>query len=63
MLSADSLARFPLLKMVNWFEWQKQEPQVGTVVDWRIGSDPFTRAAFLADLEQGWSLALGGCEG
>jgi hypothetical protein len=32
-------ALLPRLAMVNWFEWSKQEPEVGTEVDWRaVGS-------------------------
>ncbi|WP_222272035.1 glycosyl hydrolase [Modestobacter marinus] len=32
-------ALLPRLAMVNWFEWSKQEPEVGAEVDWRaVGS-------------------------
>ena len=44
VLSADTHARFPLLKIVNWFEWRKFESEVNAVVDWRIAADPGLRA-------------------
>ncbi|HET8784419.1 MAG TPA: glycosyl hydrolase, partial [Candidatus Limnocylindrales bacterium] len=31
---------FPRLGMLNWFEWRKQESEVGRVIDWRLASDP-----------------------
>jgi hypothetical protein len=42
--------QFPMLKMINWFEWNKDETEVGGVVDWRTLNNPTTRAAFVADL-------------
>src|SRR3712207_8985613 len=29
VLSAETAERFPQLRMVNWFEWDKTEPEVG----------------------------------
>ena len=49
-------ARFPRLRMVNWFEWRKTEAEVGAVVDWRIAADPTLRAAFVAALGEGFTL-------
>jgi hypothetical protein len=48
--------RFPLLRLVNWFEWRKLEPEVDDVVDWRITADPALREAFLAALGEGFRL-------
>ena len=31
---------FPRIRMLSWFEWRKQESEVGRVIDWRLGSDP-----------------------
>ena len=42
--------RFPMLKMINWFEWDKYEPEISGRVDWRTLADPTIRAAFVADL-------------
>ena len=42
--------QFPMLKMINWFEWNKDEVEVGGVVDWRTLHSPTTRPAFVADL-------------
>jgi hypothetical protein len=40
VLSVDVAARFPRLRMINWFEWRKSEAEVGgAVIDWRGSSD------------------------
>jgi hypothetical protein len=36
--------------MINWFEWNKVEVEVGESVDWTVLNDPATRDAFTADL-------------
>ncbi|MHA7262223.1 glycoside hydrolase family 26 protein [Arthrobacter sp. TMN-37] len=41
---------FPQLKMVNWFEWNKLEPEIGAAVDWTVTGDPSIRSAFTAAL-------------
>jgi len=38
--------RFPRLKMINWFEWDKYEVEVRDRVDWTVTFDPKLRAAF-----------------
>jgi hypothetical protein len=50
VFSADTASRFPNLHMINWFEWDKTEVEVGGEVDWTVTSDPATRDAFVADL-------------
>jgi hypothetical protein len=40
--------------MVNWFEWDKQETEIGARVDWTVTADPAVRAAYRADLP-GWA--------
>jgi hypothetical protein len=50
VLSDETAARFPDLKMVNWFEWDKEEAEVGEHVDWTVLGDEKTRAAFTAEL-------------
>ncbi|MGY2075174.1 glycoside hydrolase family 26 protein [Blastococcus sp. SYSU DS0828] len=47
--------QLPRLAMVNWFEWAKDEPEVGGRVDWRATGSPRVREAFLADIP-GWAL-------
>ncbi|PVY29979.1 glycoside hydrolase family 26 protein [Williamsia muralis] len=42
--------RFPQLKMINWFEWQKFEPEVQAPIDWTTTADPAIRAEFTAAL-------------
>ncbi|WP_231567595.1 glycoside hydrolase family 26 protein [Sinomonas humi] len=46
VLAPDIPARFPDLKMVNWFEWDKYESEVNATVDWTATKDPAVRAAF-----------------
>jgi len=52
----DSAIRddFPRLAMLNWFEWNKQEVEVGTVIDWRLSADPDLARRLLAEVEPGW---------
>jgi hypothetical protein len=47
--------RFPQLKMVNWFEWNKVEPEVGSAVDWTVVEDATVRAEFTAAMPE-WYL-------
>jgi hypothetical protein len=42
----DLATTLPLLKMVNWFEWHKEESEVGADVDWGVTRDPATRTPF-----------------
>jgi hypothetical protein len=43
-------ARFPQLKMINWFERDREEPEVKTRVDWTATKAPAVRDAFKAAL-------------
>jgi hypothetical protein len=36
----------PWLKLINWFEWRKHEPEVGATVDWTVTRDKHVRRAF-----------------
>lgn len=45
--------RLPWLKMVNWFEWRKHEPEVGGTVDWTATRSKKIRHGFLSALP-GW---------
>ncbi len=56
VLSEDNAKRFPQLKMVNWFEWDKLEPEVGGDVHWSVANEPKIRKAFIADLPS-WLVA------
>lgn len=46
VLSPGLSSRFPDLKMINWFEWDKFETQVNAKVDWSVTANPAQRAAF-----------------
>ncbi|WAB82351.1 glycosyl hydrolase [Microcella daejeonensis] len=50
VLSAETAARFPALAMINWFEWNKFEVEVGGDVDWTIARDDATLSAFTREL-------------
>ena len=53
---------FPRIAMLNWFEWRKDEPEVGGIVDWRLTSDPELALALIAEAADGW-LRFGGLSG
>ena len=50
VLGPDLTRSFPRLRMVNWFEWRKYEPEVHAVVDWTVTRDPAQRTGFRAHL-------------
>ena len=50
VMSDETVARFPQLHMVNWFEWNKVESEVDGVVDWGITHTPQILDSFLADV-------------
>jgi hypothetical protein len=50
VFSEETHARFPQLKMINWFEWRKYEIEINDWVDWRAAGSPAIRDAFVADL-------------
>jgi hypothetical protein len=45
---------FPLVRMINWFEWRKEEPEVGRVIDWRISADADLAQSLLDGVPDGW---------
>lgn len=45
---------FPRLAMLNWFEWRKEEAEVGTVIDWRLSGDPQLGRGLLDSAPNGW---------
>jgi Glycosyl hydrolase family 26 len=53
VFSPATLARFPDIKLVDWFEQRKFETEVSDVVDWRMSGTPSIARAFLADLPPG----------
>lgn len=44
------LTALPQLKMVNWFEWKKYEPEIRGSVDWTVTTEPILATAYAADL-------------
>ncbi len=46
--------RLPAIKMVNWFEWDKTEPETGGRIDWTVTRDADLAAAY-ADALPNWA--------
>lgn len=54
VFGADTRERFDRIGMINWFEWRKDEPEVGGVIDWRLGANPDLGRALLDAVGDGW---------
>ena len=51
VFSAEMLREHPGIKMINWFEWRKQEPEVNNaIVDWTVTYDEAVVSRFHEDL-------------
>ena len=50
LFDPSTAAQFPQLKMINWFEWVKDEIEVKGRVDWTVTKTPAVRDAFTAAL-------------
>ncbi|MFP3714500.1 glycoside hydrolase family 26 protein [Puerhibacterium sp. TATVAM-FAB25] len=50
VFSDDVHVRFPDLRLVNWFDWDKHEVEVDAQVRWSLSGDPAVAEAFRADL-------------
>ncbi len=54
VFSAETRDRFGRIGMINWFEWRKQEPEVGREIDWRLGADADLGRSLLEATPEGW---------
>ncbi|GAA4192437.1 hypothetical protein GCM10022219_12660 [Microbacterium oryzae] len=52
VLAPETREVFPMLRMINWFEWTKLEPEVDDTVAWSVLSDEMTAAEFTSDLPE-----------
>lgn len=50
VFAPSNARRLPWLKLVDWFEWRKQEPEVGGIVDWTATGNKRVRRAFVRAL-------------
>lgn len=51
VLGGETLRQYPGIRMVNWFEWRKEEVEVGNaIVDWTVTMDERIVDAFRRDL-------------
>lgn len=54
VFSADTVREFPRIQMINWFEWRKEEPEVGSTIDWRLSGDAALGRGLLDAAPPGW---------
>jgi hypothetical protein len=59
VFSAETRDAFPWVRMINWFEWRKVEPEVGRVIDWRLSADTELARSLLTDVPEDWLLFAG----
>jgi hypothetical protein len=45
-----NISRFPMIKMINWFEWRKHEGETKSEIDWTVTFDAGMARAFSRDL-------------
>jgi hypothetical protein len=65
VLDPANAVRLPRLAMIDWFEWDKFESEVGAEVDWTVTRRPDLAAAFAAALpaDLRWAGTVPGCAG
>jgi hypothetical protein len=54
VFSAETREAFPRIRMINWFEWRKEEAEVGRVIDWRLSADADLARSLLAGVPDAW---------
>ena len=59
VFAAANRTEFPRIGMINWFEWRKQESEVGRVIDWRLAADPALAQSLLTSVAGGWLVFAG----
>jgi hypothetical protein len=59
VFAAANRTEFPRIGMINWFEWRKNESEVGRVIDWRLAADPALAKSLLASVPDGWLVFAG----
>jgi hypothetical protein len=59
VFSVETHEAFPRIGMINWFEWRKDEPEVGTEIDWRLSRDSELGRALLESVPADWLLSPG----
>lgn len=56
VFAPSTRTEFPRIALISWFEWRKHEPEVGRVIDWRLGSDPALARSLLGGVASDWLL-------
>ena len=59
VFSTATREAFPRIGMINWFEWRKDESEVGAVIDWRMAGDAELGRDLLASAPSNWLLFAG----
>jgi hypothetical protein len=54
VFSEETRERFSRIGMINWFEWQKQEPEVDREIDWRLAGESALGRSLLDGAPEGW---------
>ena len=54
VFSDETRGRFSRIGMINWFEWQKPEPEVDREIDWRLAGDSALGRSLLGAAPEGW---------
>jgi hypothetical protein len=54
VFSASTREDFPRIGMINWFEWEKLEPEVDATIDWRLSADPALGRSLLEGVPADW---------
>jgi hypothetical protein len=54
VFSEATRERFQRIGMINWFEWRKDEPEVGAVIDWRLAGNPSLAGQLLGAVPEEW---------
>ncbi|GAA4197476.1 hypothetical protein GCM10022219_25410 [Microbacterium oryzae] len=60
VFSEETRQDFPLLRLVNWFEWERFEPEADAIVHWAALADEEERRLFRADVPEWVSFGGGG---
>ncbi|MCH8565047.1 hypothetical protein LTH96_04765 [Nesterenkonia sp. LB17] len=52
IFNEDLRSEFPQLRLINWFNWFKDEPEVARIVRWSVSTDQEIANAFRGDLPE-----------
>jgi hypothetical protein len=59
VFGAETRDAFPRIGLLSWFEWDKDEAEVGRRIDWRLSGDPALGRSLLGTVPDGWLVFAG----